>query len=95
MSDKTVYSDGSRPLTELQNIVQQQEGIFGPLKSLRVDEDKNAITLGIEASPNKRAILEVFETSEPPKKDGYSIICTGNCLVLKNLVTVVAYRAIS
>ncbi|MGN4978900.1 hypothetical protein [Aeromonas sp. 95A] len=56
MSKKTVYSEGSRSLAEFQAIVRQQEGIFGPLKSIGLNGDKNSITFDVSQSPSNRAI---------------------------------------
>ncbi|HHQ4887219.1 TPA: hypothetical protein ACSP3N_003839 [Aeromonas veronii] len=92
MSKKTVYSEGSRSLAEFQAIVRQQEGIFGPLKSIGLNGDKNSITFDVSQSPSNRAILEVYEADEPPVKAGHEVVCFGNCLILGQPSKVAAYR---
>ena len=92
MPTQTVESDGNRPLAEFQTVVQQQEGIFGPLKELGHEGSNNTITLEVGDAPEKRAVLSTFEGAEPPDKADHSLICNGDCLVNGVPAKVAAYR---
>ena len=92
MPNQTVESDGNRPLAEFQTVVQQQEGIFGPLQELAHRGSNNTITLEVGSSPEKRAVLDIYEGAEPPDKENHSLICKGDCLVGGAPAKVAAYR---
>ena len=89
---RTVPTPGTQTLAEFQRVVQQQEGIFGPLKTLGREGENNTITLEIAPAPVNRALLEVYRNDQPPPKVGHTIICTAECLVEGQLAKIVAYR---
>ena len=84
---------GAKPLSELQAVVQQQEGIFGPLQSLSMQPPNNVMTLIVGPSPplTERALLETY-TDHPPAKTGAILICVAECLVNGQSAKVAAYR---
>ncbi len=92
MASKTVATPGSQSLAEFQKVVQQMEGIYGPLTALGKEGSNNTITLEIGTSPANRAVLETYEGKDPPAKPGYALICKGDCLVDGKPATVAAYR---
>jgi hypothetical protein len=89
---KTVETPGSQTLAKFQEVVQQNEGIFGPLKALGKNKQNNTITLDVGSTPNNRAILETYEGDKPPTKDGFDSVCSGDCLVEGKAAKVAAYR---
>jgi hypothetical protein len=93
MPSTTVASDGARPLGEFQTIVQQNEGIFGPLLALSSQGANNIITLEIGPRPAQRAQLELIGAGSAPTKPGQDLVCVGNVLVSALPVRVAAYRA--
>lgn len=94
MATKTVGTPGNQSLAEFQTVVQQQEGIFGPLKALGREDPNNTITLEIGSTPAKRAVLEIYEGDEPPDKPDHVRICKAICLVKGKPANVAAYRPI-
>jgi len=94
MPSKKLGTPGSQPLAVFETVVQQKEGIFGPLKSLGKYGKNNTFELEIGPSPNNRAELEEYASEEPPKKEGYTFICKGDCLVNSLDAKVAAYRKI-
>ncbi len=92
MATKTVGTPGTQSLDDFQTVVQQQEGIFGPLFGLGKDGANNTITLTIGPKPAKRAVLATYSGDTPPQRDGHEIICSAECLVEEHSVKVVAYR---
>ena len=92
MGSKTVGTPGNQSLADFQTVVQDQEGIFGPLTALGKEGSNNTITLDIGPSPNNRALLETFQGSQPPEKSGHTLICSGDCLVESQPANVAAYR---
>jgi hypothetical protein len=88
----TVHTPGNQSLMNFQTVVQQQEGIFGPLKALRQEDQNNAITLEIDHCPTNRALLETYDSSAPPNKPDHRLICVGECLVSGQPAKVAAYR---
>jgi hypothetical protein len=93
MSTHQEATPGSQDLSTFQTVVQQQEGIFGPLTALSSSGSDNVMTFQVGPSPDAshRAILLIF-TDHPPTKDGYNRICVGNCLVSGAPQKVAAYR---
>lgn len=89
---ETVEITGNQSLADFQTVVQEQEGIFGPLTALGTQGSNNTITLDIGPTPANRAVLETYEGDAPPAKDGHSVVCTGDCLVDGQPAKVVAYR---
>jgi len=92
MASKTVATPGSQSLADFQTVVQQQEGIFGPLTALGKEGSNNTITLEIGTSPTKRAVLARYDGDTPPDRAGHSLICQGDCLVQGEPAKVAAYR---
>jgi hypothetical protein len=92
MPSKTVATPGNQSLAEFQTVVQQQEGIFGPLTGLGKERQNNTITLNVGDTPANRAVLETYEGEEPPNKAGHDLVCKGNCLVDSQPAKVAAYR---
>jgi hypothetical protein len=84
---------GSQDLPTFQLVVQQNEGIFGPLISLSSEGVNNIMAFQVGPSPDTdhRAILDTY-TDHPPQKAGYKLICTGTCLVTSTSQQVGAYR---
>ncbi len=89
---ETVETTGNQSLADFQTVVQQQEGIFGPLTALGTQGSNNTITLDIGSMPANRAVLETYTGEAPPDRDGHSVVCTGDCLVDGQPAKVVAYR---
>jgi hypothetical protein len=77
----------------LQQIVNQQEGIFGPLQSISAQPPNNVLTLVVGPSPpaDQRSVLVEFE-DHPPARPGSTMICAGPCLVNSKLSSVAAFR---
>ncbi len=89
---ETVETIGNQSLPDFQTVVQQQEGIFGPLTALGKQGSNNTITLDIGSTPTNRAVLATYAGDAPPDRDGHSVVCTGDCLVDGQPAKVVAYR---
>jgi hypothetical protein len=85
---------GSQDLAALQTFVQQQEQIFGPLKSLASANGNNIVTWTIGTSPDAGhlAQLSAYTGAAPPPKAGFTIVCSGTCLVSNAVQQVAAYR---
>lgn len=92
MPSTTEKTDGNQSLPDFQTVVQQQEGIFGPLTALGTQDSDNTMTFDIGPMPANLAKLETYDGAAPPAKGGHSIVCTGNCLVESQPAKVVAYR---
>lgn len=92
MADKTIGTPGNQSLPQFETVVQQNEGIFGPLKALGKQDKNNTITLEIGSAPDNRAILATYDGDAPPVKQGHSVVCKGDCLVDGKAAKVVAYR---
>lgn len=88
----TVGTPGNLSLAEFQAVVQQQEGIIGPLKWLGREGQNNTITLEIGPAPNNRALLETYGGAGPPLKPGHVLICIGESLIESQPAKVAAYR---
>ncbi len=84
---------GSQALPTFQKEVQDNEGIFGPLLSLSSEGVNNIMTFQVGPKPDiaHRAILDTY-TDHPSQKAGYTLICTGACLVSNASQQVGAYR---
>lgn len=84
---------GSQDLQTFETVVQQSEGIFGPLMSIESESSNNIMTFQIGPSPtaDHRANLVVY-SDHPPKKDGFVLICIGSCLVESKVQQIAAYR---
>ena len=93
MVSTIVASDGARPLGELQTIVQQNEGIFGPLLALSSHGVNNFMTFAIGQRPAQRAELELIGAGNAPPKPDHDLVCVGDVMVNARPVRVAAYRA--
>jgi hypothetical protein len=84
---------GSQDLPTLQTVVQQQEGVYGPLTALSSEGSNNILTLQVGPSPDAphRAIIDIY-TVHPPAKDGYVLVCIATCLVGGAPKQVAVYR---
>jgi hypothetical protein len=84
---------GNQDLPTFQSVVQQQEGIFGPLTALASHSPNNVMTFDVGPSPDAahRAVLETY-TDHPSMKDGFLLVCIGKCFVSGALQQVAAYR---
>jgi len=84
---------GTQDLPTFQVVVQQNEGIFGPLQVLSSEGANNVMTFQVGPSPDTghRAILDTY-TDHPAQKAGYSLVCAGSCLVSGKAQQVAAYR---
>jgi hypothetical protein len=93
MASATESTPGSQDLPTFQTVVQQQEGIFGPLTALANDGVNNIMTFQVGPSPDgpHRALLATY-TDHPPPRDGYTLVCIGQCLVSSTVQQVAAYR---
>ncbi len=92
MPSKTAVTAGNQSLADFETVVQQQEGIFGPLTALGKQGSNNTITFDIGPMPANRAVLATYEGDAPPARDGHSVVCKGDCLVDGQPAKVVAYR---
>lgn len=84
---------GTQDLSTFQTVIQQQEGIFGPLISLANEGSNNIITFQIGPSPDAdhRVIIDTY-IDHPPIKNGFVLVCISNCLVSGTIQSVGAYR---
>lgn len=92
MASKTVGTLGSLSLSDLQTVVQQQEGIFGPLIAMGIQNQENFITFEIGPTPRNRTELEISPGGMPSLKPGHTLVCTGVVLVKSSPVSVTAHR---
>lgn len=85
--------EGTQSLSYLQAVIQQEEGIYGPLQSLAVQPPNNVFSLVIGPSPptGQRALLETY-AGHPPEKPNAVLICVADCLVDGTLTKIAAYR---
>lgn len=86
-----VETPGAHTLEAFQEVVQQQEGIFGPLVSLGSLRDVNVMTFEVSLSPAHRAVLATY-VDHPAPIPGHTLICAGPCLVEGAREQVAAYR---
>lgn len=93
MAIATEATPGAQDLATFQTVIQQQEGIFGPLTSLSSSGGNNIMTLQVGPSPDAahRALIEIY-SDHPPAKQGYTLVCIGSCLVSSAAKQVAAYR---
>lgn len=93
MTSQVVASSSAKTLADFQRIVQQQEGIFGPLIALSSQQGNNWIVLEENpVKPANRATLQVIQQEPAPAVPGSTVVCTGNCFVEDKAVLVAAYR---
>ncbi len=93
MSTATVATQPDLTLKKLQLIVQQQEGIFGPLKQISIGNGRNVLEFEIAARPRVRAVLKVSEQDQPAPRKGFALVCHGDCFIAGKQTRVAAYRA--
>src|SRR5271157_141951 len=90
-------------LSDLQMIVQQQEGLLGPLIALghgqlpasdgTTQQDVTILTVDMDQGPPaKRATLEQAVGGQAAPLAGSTPICTGDCYVSGRIQTIAAYR---
>jgi len=93
MAMATESTPGTQDLPTFQTVIQQQEGIFGPLTALANDGVNNTMTFQVGPSPDSahRSTLSVY-TDHPPQKAGFVLVCIGQCLVSSTVQQVAAYR---
>jgi hypothetical protein len=94
MRTRTIGTPGIQQLAAFQSVVQQQEGIFGPLIALGTWGQSNTMTMAIGPSPANRAVLEIYEGEAPLPRAGHAPICQGDCFVEGRPAKVVAYRLV-
>ncbi|WP_176053353.1 hypothetical protein [Paraburkholderia caribensis] len=86
---------GSQDLFTFQSVVQQQEGIFGPLVSLSISGSgtNNVMTFQVGVSPDAdhRVTLQSYDI-HPPQLAGTRLVCIATCLVAGKAQNVAAYR---
>lgn len=89
-------AQGNQDIAAFQLLIQQQEGIMGPLISLWSEPPLNVMTFGVGPSPDAdhRTILATY-TDHPPAKDGFFLFCAGSCLIDGSVQQVAAYRKTS
>ena len=93
MATATVATDPDLSLKKLQLIVQQQEGIFGPLKQFKAGVLSNILEFEVTAIPRHRAILKTSGQVEPAATKGYVLLCHGDCFIAGKKTHVAAFRA--
>jgi hypothetical protein len=101
---KSVGIKKDTSLGDLQTIVQQQEGLLGPLIALghglllasdgiTTEQDLTVLTLDMDqAPPAKRATLRQAVGGQAVPVAGSTPICTGDCYVSGEIQTIAAYR---
>lgn len=92
MASQTVAAAGSSDLPTLQTIVQQNEGIYGPLIALGSSGADSLLTFNVGQTPAKRAELFVIAALPAPNRPGQTLICTGVVFVSSIQKLVAAYR---
>lgn len=96
MSTISRLTRGSIDLATLQTIVQQQEGIYGPLSGLAVQGTDIEMIFDIDVSPDPafRAVLMTYSGVDVPVLPGLTLL-TANLLPLDGALTYVAvYRRV-
>jgi len=93
MATATEATPGSQDLATFQTVVQQHEGIFGPLTGLAMQAPNNVMTFQVGPSPDAahRAVLETY-ADHPPAKPGFVLVCSATCLVSGTPQPMAAYR---
>jgi hypothetical protein len=93
MATAQEITSGSQDMANFQMVIQQLEGIFGPVISLSASGGNNVMTFQVGPSPDsqQRAILETF-ADHPPQRTDASLICVGTCFVSAVAQKVAAYR---
>jgi len=94
MSTATVATQPDLSLRKLQLIVQQQEGIFGPLTQISTGNGKNVLEFEVRARPKVRAVLKVSDQDQPAPRKGFDLVCHGDCFIAGKQTRVAAYRAV-
>lgn len=84
---------GTQDLPTFQTVVQENEGIFGPLQLISTEGDNNIMTflVGDSPDPEHRVILDIY-TDHPDPKQGYCLVYAGICLVSGAAKRIAAYR---
>lgn len=86
---------GAQDLPTFQAVVQQNEGIFGPLQLIATEGANNIMMFEIGVSPDadSRVILDTY-TQHPAPKEGFSLVFAGTCLVSGGAQRIAAYRKV-
>jgi len=86
-------TDGSSSLEELETIVQQMEGILGPLLTLGCQDGTNFLYFEVTTrlEPERRARLVQYDEA-PNVPAGFVLVCAGACQVKDKRVRVAASR---
>jgi hypothetical protein len=92
MSTAKVATQPDLSLNKLQLIVQQQEGIFGPLTHISTGEGKNVLEFEVRAKPKVRAVLKVSDQDPPVPKKGHVLVCHGDCFISGKKKHVAVFR---
>ena len=100
---KSVGVNKDTSLSDLQTIVQQQEGQLGPLIALghgellasdgTTEQDVTVLTVDMDQDPPvKLATLQQAVGGQAVPLAGSTLICTGDCYVSGQILTIAAYR---
>jgi hypothetical protein len=93
MSTITEPTSGTQDLATIQTVVQQKEAVIGPLKSFAINQNDNDLVFTVGDSPadDHLAVLSAH-TADPPTKDGYTLVYTGQLVVSGAAAKVDAFR---
>lgn len=92
MASKLFRSDGSNDLNFLQTVVNQQEGIYGPLIALTSEIGQTYLVFQRGAPPNPRSVLATITGEPAPPRPPQSAACSGLCVLEGQEKWVAAYR---
>ena len=92
MASKLFRSDGSNDLTFLQTVVNQQEGIYGPLIALTSEIGQTYLVFQRGAAPNPRSVLVKIDGEPAPARPPQTVACSGLCVLGGQETWVAAYR---
>ncbi len=85
---------GTHSLNELEQFVDQQEEILGPLVNLGNAGPNSVLTFDMSSPPPSRfVILRMTPGGNTPVVDGFGLVCQGNCLIGGQLTGVAALRS--
>lgn len=85
---------GTHSLSELEQFIDQQEEILGPLVNLGNAGPNSVLTFDMSDPPPTRfVVLRTTSDGNSPTIDGFSMVCQGNCLIGSQLTGVAALRS--
>jgi hypothetical protein len=97
MTKTRVGSNGSLSLSDFAKIIQENEQILGPLTELSHQGSDNVATFDADGPtlPADR-VVEILPCvgDVAPARQGYDVVCKGDCLVLSQPMNLAAYRRI-